>query len=260
MLDQLLGSAKSGIVQDLTSKLGIGSDQAGGFLSKALSMLEGGITISNGAGDTADRGANFTIVDNVSSGSYFLRVRGQVISERISWLEYHAGLPATVLGNDLTGVTGYLLQSWDSDADWLADLDFVEALAANNIIGPYAYLLDADGNIGTIDYTEYETTVPAVFVYRTEGDFAPPRNSDWHRYNGGTVRHIYLEPSTGLGVEQEETVHWKRKRGASRWDQFTLMALDGTKSVRITPGPVQESPPLSAIHRFPFLETPQARP
>jgi len=44
MLEQLLGGAKSGIVQNLTSKLGIGSDQAGGFFSKALSMLEGGIT------------------------------------------------------------------------------------------------------------------------------------------------------------------------------------------------------------------------
>ncbi len=47
MLDQLLGDAKSGIVQSLTSKLGIGADQAGGFLGKALSMLEGGITSGN---------------------------------------------------------------------------------------------------------------------------------------------------------------------------------------------------------------------
>jgi hypothetical protein len=44
MLDQLLGGANNTIIQSLTSKLGMDSNQAGGFLQKALSLLEGGIT------------------------------------------------------------------------------------------------------------------------------------------------------------------------------------------------------------------------
>jgi hypothetical protein len=44
MLDQILGGSKDSIIQGLTSKLGIGPGQANGFLNKALSLLQGGLS------------------------------------------------------------------------------------------------------------------------------------------------------------------------------------------------------------------------
>ncbi len=40
MLDQLLGSVKGNVLNDLTSKLGLSGDQAGGFLQKALGLVQ----------------------------------------------------------------------------------------------------------------------------------------------------------------------------------------------------------------------------
>lgn len=40
MLEQLLGSAKSNVLQDLTSKLGLENSQAQGFLQQALALIE----------------------------------------------------------------------------------------------------------------------------------------------------------------------------------------------------------------------------
>lgn len=43
MLDQLLGSAKDSIVQDLQARLGLNADKAGTFLHKALGVIEGAL-------------------------------------------------------------------------------------------------------------------------------------------------------------------------------------------------------------------------
>ncbi len=43
MLDQLLGSVKGNVLNDLTSKLGLSGDQAGGFLQKALGLVQAAI-------------------------------------------------------------------------------------------------------------------------------------------------------------------------------------------------------------------------
>jgi len=125
-------------------------------------VLAGGITITNGAGDSG--AYSFVITDNVVSGSHFLRVRGVV--DGVAWLNAHAGLPGTVSGNDLTGVTGFLLQSWDEDRGYLADSEFVRNLVAENVTGPYSYVTTADGAVRTSDYEEYEGAAPAVFVNR----------------------------------------------------------------------------------------------
>lgn len=41
MLDKLLDGRKDNLIEMLTSKLGVSGDQAGGFLSKLLPMIEG---------------------------------------------------------------------------------------------------------------------------------------------------------------------------------------------------------------------------
>lgn len=128
--------------------------------------LDGGITITNGAGDSGD--TSFVITDNVVAGSHFLRVRGVV--DGVAWLNEHAGLPDTVTGNDLSEVTGFILQSWDEDAGQLANADFVRALLETNIAGQYAYVTDAEGNVRTVDYSEYGGTAPAVIVDRDPAD------------------------------------------------------------------------------------------
>jgi Ca2+-binding RTX toxin-like protein len=125
-------------------------------------VLEGGITITNGAGDSGEY--SFVVTDNEISGTHFLRVRGVV--DGVAWLAAHAGLPGTVSGNDLTGVTGFLLQTWDEDGDYLADAEFVRDLIANNVTGPYSYVTTADGTVRTFEYEEYAASAPAVFVNR----------------------------------------------------------------------------------------------
>lgn len=125
-------------------------------------QLSGGITITNGAGDSGT--ANFVITDNIVAGTHFLRVRGVV--DGVAWLNQHAGLPETVTGNDLSSVTGFILQSWDEDAGQLANADFVRALLETNIAGQYAYITDASGNVRTVDYSEYGGTAPAVIIDR----------------------------------------------------------------------------------------------
>lgn len=130
-------------------------------------VLQGGITITNGAGDSGE--ATFVITGNVVSGTHFLRVRGVV--DAVAWLTEHAGLPDTVSGNDLTGVTGFLFQNWDQHAEHLADAAFIEALVGDNITGPYAYVTTADGTVRTFEYAEYMGSAPAVFVYRDAGSF-----------------------------------------------------------------------------------------
>jgi len=128
--------------------------------------LDGGITITNGSGDSGE--TSFVITDNVVAGTHFLRVRGAV--DNIAWLNEHAGLPDTVTGNDLTAVTGFILQNWDQDTSWLADAAFLRDLLEANIAGQYAYVVDADGNVRTVDYSEYTGTAPAVIVERDPAD------------------------------------------------------------------------------------------
>lgn len=124
--------------------------------------LDGGLTITNGAGDSGH--TSFVITDNTVSGTHFLRVRGVV--DNVAWLNEHAGLPDTVTGNDVTAVTGFILQNWDQDTFWLADAAFVRALLESNEVGSSAYVTAADGNVRTVDYTEYTGTAPAVFINR----------------------------------------------------------------------------------------------
>src|SRR5690606_13302548 len=70
-------------------------------------------------------------------------------------------------------VGGYLLQSWDQDTSRLADLEFVRALIEHNGTGPYAYLTNANGDIGAIEHAEYGGTAPAVFIARRAADLQP---------------------------------------------------------------------------------------
>lgn len=91
----------------------------------------------------------------------------------------------------------------------------------------------------------------------TAGEFAPPPESDWAKYKGSTRRETYVDPATGLGMEQQARVNWRRKRKRTPWEQFTLKTLEGSASVRIADGPMHESQDLYAIHRFPFMESPQ---
>jgi len=152
-------------------------------------VLEGGITITNGAGDSGD--ASFEITDNVLTGTHFLRVRGVV--DTVAWLNAHAGLPGPITGNDLSGVTGFILQTWDEDATQLPDTDFVRALLTNNVVGRYAFLTDADGNVRTVDYTEYGGTAPAVLVERDAGsalELAQPSDTLVVRGAGGDAGAI----------------------------------------------------------------------
>src|SRR5690606_4441809 len=142
-----------------------GADDLNSFLVHG-NVLEGGITITNGAGDSGE--TSFVITDNVLSGTHFLRVRGLV--DDVAWLNAHAGLPDTVSGNDLTGVRGYLLQTWDEDPSRLADRSFVHALISGNVVGPYAYATTSDGEVRTIDYEEYGGSAPAVLVARDVQD------------------------------------------------------------------------------------------
>ncbi len=148
-------------------------------------VLDGGITITNGAGDSGDTA--FVITDNVVSGTHFLRVRGAI--DNVAWLNQHAGLPDTVTGNDLTGVIGFLFQNWDQHADHLADAGFVQALIAGNLTGAYAYATNVDGAIRTVDYAEYTGVAPAVFVYRDAAAFvtADPDTGETLAQAGDTV-------------------------------------------------------------------------
>lgn len=89
---------------------------------------------------------------------------------------------------------------------------------------------------------------------QTAGEFAPPPESDWASYKGSKRGQIYAEVSTGLITERQETTYWKRKRAKTPWEQFTLKSLEASDTVRINGGPIAESPPLYAIHRFPMME------
>jgi hypothetical protein len=68
MLDQILGSTKDTILQSLTSKLGLSSNQAGGFLQKALSLLETGITSGKVNPTELDSGDPSSILSKLDLG------------------------------------------------------------------------------------------------------------------------------------------------------------------------------------------------
>lgn len=125
--------------------------------------IHGGITITNGAGDGAS--VDFRITGNRFFGYYFLRVRGVVPG--VAWLNSPAHIPTTVTGNDLSGVSGYLLQVWGDDADQQVDAAFVSALVANNTLGNFAYAQDANGHPGLFTYSEYGGSAPAYFMQRS---------------------------------------------------------------------------------------------
>ncbi len=132
-------------------------------------ILWGGITITNGAGDSGD--TRFNITNNELLGSHFLRVRGRV--DGVAWLSRQAGLPDAVVGNDLAGVSGFLLQNWGEDPGQLANLAFVQALIAGNATGPWAYVTNGDGSLRAVDYEEYGGIAPAVFLERDPAALPP---------------------------------------------------------------------------------------
>lgn len=88
----------------------------------------------------------------------------------------------------------------------------------------------------------------------TTGAFDRTPGSGEPRYKGGTRRRVYVDPATGLGVQQQARVVWERKRKRTPWEQFTLKSLEGSATVRIEDGPIREAPDLYAIHRYPFME------
>ncbi|MEJ0040525.1 MAG: right-handed parallel beta-helix repeat-containing protein [Gammaproteobacteria bacterium] len=168
-------------------------------------VLSGGITVTNGAGDSNDH--DFVITNNSVSGTHFLRVRGEVAG--VAWLTEHAGVPDTVSGNNVTGVTGFILQSWDEDSSYLANADFVRALLANNITGQYAYVTTAEGDVRTVDYTEYGGTAPAVIIERDPGDaleVARPSDTLVIRGTGGDAGDLTVH-TDNLTIEVNNANH-----------------------------------------------------
>ncbi len=118
-------------------------------------ILGGGITITNGAGD-GDGPVNFTITNNTVSGSHFLRVRGNV--DGVAWLNAEARMPTTMTGNDVTGVTDFIIQYWGANAGVAPDMDFINGFIANNTVGGHVYATDANGALRFQDYSEYGAT------------------------------------------------------------------------------------------------------
>lgn len=191
-------------------------------------LIGGGITITNGAGDSGT--ADFVITDNVFSGSHFLRVRG--IVEGVNWLTARAGLPGTVSGNDFSSVTGILLQNWDEDSGQLADAEFVAALLADNTAGPYAYVTTADGAVRTVDYTEYGGTAPAVLLGSDPAEalgLAHATDTLVIRGDGGDAGDLAVEVD-GLTVRVDGTSGLNLSLG----EQVTQIALAGSGSVDVT--------------------------
>jgi hypothetical protein len=90
---------------------------------------------------------------------------------------------------------------------------------------------------------------------QTSGEIVPPPASAWTRYKGSKRGYIYVNKATGLLTERQDTTYWKRKRGKTPWEQFTLKSLEASGTVRVHRGPLAESPPLYAIHRYPMMET-----
>lgn len=90
---------------------------------------------------------------------------------------------------------------------------------------------------------------------QTSGEFAPPPESDWATYKGSKSGYLYADRTTGLIVERQDTTNWKRKKNRTPWEQFTLKSLEASDSVRMNAGPLSNSPPLYAIHRYPFMES-----
>jgi len=93
------------------------------------------------------------------------------------------------------------------------------------------------------------------YLLLTASNFAPPKESVWARYTGGASGRIHLDADTRLGLEQQESAHWKRKRKRTPWEQFTLMSLESSRTVRIKSGAYSESPHVYAIDRFPLLKS-----
>ncbi len=92
------------------------------------------------------------------------------------------------------------------------------------------------------------------YLLQTHTEFMPPKESDWATYKGSASGEIHLDVETRLGVAQQESTHWKRKRKRTPWEQFTLKSMESSETTRITEGAFSESPHLNAINRFPFLE------
>lgn len=91
---------------------------------------------------------------------------------------------------------------------------------------------------------------------QTSGEFAPPPESDWATYKGSKTGYIYADLDTGMITERQETTNWKRKKNRTPWEQFTMKSLEASNTVRMNAGPLSNSPPLYAIHRFPLMESP----
>lgn len=89
-------------------------------------------------------------------------------------------------------------------------------------------------------------------VTRAEDDAAPGPGTT--RYKGGTHGTMLMDAITGMPVTVDKSTYWKRRRGPVAWEQFTMKTFEASESLQLTSGSVASSPPLNAIHRFPFLE------
>ncbi len=77
MLDQLLGGSRDSLVRTLSSQLGLNPDQAGGFLTKALAVIQS--AIKSGKIDPAAllKGDPSALVSKLDLGSLSQMVGGQ---------------------------------------------------------------------------------------------------------------------------------------------------------------------------------------
>ncbi|TNE64751.1 MAG: filamentous hemagglutinin N-terminal domain-containing protein, partial [Alphaproteobacteria bacterium] len=122
--------------------------------------LHGGITVTNGAGDSGD--VDFVITNNTVTGSHFLRVRG--IVDGVGWLNAAAHMPTTMTGNDVSGVSDFIIQYWGENAGDAPDAAFVSAFLANNTVGTNVYATTSAGGLRYADYEEYGGTSQAFFL------------------------------------------------------------------------------------------------
>lgn len=116
MIEQLLASAKDGIVKDLMGKLGLNADQAGGFLQKGISLIEG--AIKSGTLDTSSlvQGNASGILSKLNLGSLAGLVGSDtnkaksgmesILTPLMNGIKNNAGGAEKILGQ-LTGAAGH---------------------------------------------------------------------------------------------------------------------------------------------------------
>src|SRR5690606_23807719 len=116
-----------------------------------------------------DEDADFSITNNIFTGNHFMRIRGEVDFPG-GWLTAPAQFPTTVTGNDMSAVSGYLLQVWDSQEREPLTRAYVASLIGNNTLGAYVYAEQEERELRYLDYEEYGGTAPAFFLSKNIQD------------------------------------------------------------------------------------------